>query len=190
MERRYPIYFVALSLLPLLATSCQQPASDPGAANIDLVRQLFAAIDASDLALLREFAADDYVGVTDSLDLDAIEEGIRNSYTAFPDYMHQIDEMIAEGDRVAIRVTYRGTHQGEFEGIAPTGSAVTYTGVFLHHSGWQDSTELDAGRQPRVDDPAWNDAGARAGQRLSMQRLASSRLQPKRRVVGRPSVVA
>jgi predicted SnoaL-like aldol condensation-catalyzing enzyme len=41
--------------------------------------------------------------------------------TAFPDVRLNIDDMIAEGDRVAIRWTCRGTHKGDLNGIAPTG---------------------------------------------------------------------
>jgi len=133
MLRRCTILLASLALLCLSATSCEQPASGTGSVNEDLVRQLFAAIDANDFERLRELAADDfvlhYVGVPDSMDLDATEEIIRKFYTSFPDYTHQIDEMIAEGNRVAVRVTYRATHRGDFEGIAPTGNAVTYTGV-------------------------------------------------------------
>ena len=33
---------------------------------------------------------------------------------------HSIDDMIAENDHVVLRVTSRGTHRGEFQGIAPT----------------------------------------------------------------------
>ena len=36
-----------------------------------------------------------------------------------------IDDMVAEGNKVAIRVTFKGTHQGEFLGIAPTGKDVS-----------------------------------------------------------------
>ena len=44
---------------------------------------------------------------------------------AFPDIQITVEEMIAEGDRIAFRSTMRGTHQGEFQGIAFTGNTVT-----------------------------------------------------------------
>ncbi len=39
---------------------------------------------------------------------------------AFPDINLTFEDMIAEGDRVAFRMTLRGTHEGAFQGIAPT----------------------------------------------------------------------
>jgi predicted ester cyclase len=45
--------------------------------------------------------------------------------TAFPDAHVTLEDILAEGDRVAYRLTIRGTHQGEFQGIAPTGKQVT-----------------------------------------------------------------
>jgi steroid delta-isomerase-like uncharacterized protein len=50
-------------------------------------------------------------------------------HTAFPDGHVTIDQMIAEGDTVATRLTFRGTHTGQFQGIAPTGRAVTIPGI-------------------------------------------------------------
>jgi steroid delta-isomerase-like uncharacterized protein len=44
--------------------------------------------------------------------------------TAFPDLHFTIEELVAEGDTVAARVTLSGTHQGPFIGIAPTGRSV------------------------------------------------------------------
>jgi predicted ester cyclase len=46
-------------------------------------------------------------------------------HAAFPDGHLTIDQMIAEGDTVATRLTFHGTHTGEFQGIAPTGKKVT-----------------------------------------------------------------
>jgi hypothetical protein len=40
-----------------------------------------------------------------------------------------IDEMIAEGDRVMVRWTHRGTHQGEMRGLPPTHKQVTVSGI-------------------------------------------------------------
>jgi predicted ester cyclase len=51
------------------------------------------------------------------------------AYTsAFPDLQLITEDMVAEGDRVAIRNTWHGTHHGVFQGIAPTGKRVTFTG--------------------------------------------------------------
>jgi len=46
-------------------------------------------------------------------------------HAAFPDGHLTIDQMIAEGDFVATRSTFTGTHTGEFQGIPPTGKTVT-----------------------------------------------------------------
>ncbi len=55
-----------------------------------------------------------------------------NTYrTAFPDGHTTIENLIAEGDEVAYRWTFRGTHQGELMGITPTGKEVTITGITI-----------------------------------------------------------
>jgi predicted ester cyclase len=52
--------------------------------------------------------------------------------SAFPDWHATIDELIAEGDQVASRWTGRGTHQGEFQGMSPTGRLVTLPGMVFY----------------------------------------------------------
>jgi steroid delta-isomerase-like uncharacterized protein len=49
--------------------------------------------------------------------------------TAFPDHQVTVEDMIAEGDKVVARVTVRGTHQGAFLGIPPTGKHWTFTAI-------------------------------------------------------------
>lgn len=44
---------------------------------------------------------------------------------AFPDLTATLEDLLAEGDRVAYRLTIRGTHQAAFQGILPTGRRVT-----------------------------------------------------------------
>ena len=45
--------------------------------------------------------------------------------SAFPDSYVTIDDMIAEGDRVATKKTFKGTHTGALNGIPPTGNHVS-----------------------------------------------------------------
>ena len=55
------------------------------------------------------------------------------AYTsAFPDLQTTTEDLFAEGDRVAIRNIWRGTHQGTFQGIPPTGKHVTFTSIDIY----------------------------------------------------------
>jgi steroid delta-isomerase-like uncharacterized protein len=49
--------------------------------------------------------------------------------TAFPDLHVTVEQMMAEEAFVAARITWQGTHQGEFMGISPTGKRVQVTGI-------------------------------------------------------------
>lgn len=46
---------------------------------------------------------------------------------AFPDFRITIEDLVAEGDKVATRLTFRGTHKGEFQGIPATNRPVTFS---------------------------------------------------------------
>jgi steroid delta-isomerase-like uncharacterized protein len=50
---------------------------------------------------------------------------------AFPDLRVEINDLIAEGDKVVARNTVTGTHRGEFMGIPPTGRRVAYDEIFV-----------------------------------------------------------
>lgn len=124
-----------LTTVVLIAAACQAPSSDVTTSNKAVVREFFAALDVQDYTALTELMADDHVihgadGV-DRIGRDAAFELIRSFYRSFPDYTHDVVVMIAEGDRVATIVDYRGTHQGEFQGVAPTGRQVNYAGAFM-----------------------------------------------------------
>jgi steroid delta-isomerase-like uncharacterized protein len=50
---------------------------------------------------------------------------------AFPDLHVTVEDLIAEGDKVVIRNTVTGTHQGEYMGRPPTGRSITYNEIFI-----------------------------------------------------------
>ena len=52
-------------------------------------------------------------------------------YDTFPDNHLTLDDMVAEGDKVAYRWTLTGTHKGEFEGIPPTNKKVTVWAISI-----------------------------------------------------------
>jgi steroid delta-isomerase-like uncharacterized protein len=50
-------------------------------------------------------------------------------HDAFRDLSVTLNDVIAEGERVAVRVTWRGTHTGRYCGIGPTGERFEFTGI-------------------------------------------------------------
>ena len=51
---------------------------------------------------------------------------------ALPDARYEVDDLIAEGDRVVVRWRLLGTHQGAFQGIAATGRPITLKGIAIY----------------------------------------------------------
>jgi steroid delta-isomerase-like uncharacterized protein len=56
--------------------------------------------------------------------METFKETFAEAREAFPDLSVAVEGLMAEEDRVAVRVVTRGTHRGEFQGIAPTGKRV------------------------------------------------------------------
>ena len=71
--------------------------------------------------------AGEYLG-----DVEAAARAMLAIYTAFPDSHYTIEDLVAEGDRVVVRWTSRGTHRGPFRGVAPTGRRVGVTGISIY----------------------------------------------------------
>lgn len=62
-------------------------------------------------------------------DLEGYKQTVTMFFAAFADIQASSEDMVAEGDKVAVRWTWRCTHKGEYMGIAPTGKQVTLTGI-------------------------------------------------------------
>ncbi len=61
-----------------------------------------------------------------------LKEHIRQFEAAFPEYQLVPEQFVGEGDTVAVRATFHGTHRGEFAGIPPTGRTAS-TPVMLFY---------------------------------------------------------
>lgn len=59
-------------------------------------------------------------------------QGYSRNVTAFPDYIVQVEEMIAEDDRVVVVWRYRGTHRGNYDGLPPTGKVVSGRAISIY----------------------------------------------------------
>jgi len=98
-------------------------------------RALKEVVNKGNLDLIDELVSPDFVDHTPFPGLPPGREGIRQTIgmlrEAFPDLQITIEDLIAEGDKVVSRQTLRGTHQGEFMGIPPTGKQVTWTGILI-----------------------------------------------------------
>lgn len=66
---------------------------------------------------------------TPPMDLATFRRATSVMFAAIPDLRHTVEDLIAEGSKVAGRVSIRGTHQGELMGISPTGRQIEVSGV-------------------------------------------------------------
>jgi len=134
-----PILVISLVLLLCFAFGCQNKAEKAELEKVkaqktteeqnkQLVRDFFAAIDRQDFPKLKELLADDFAlsdpGSPVSLNAENLFSGIKDHYTAFPDWHHVIEDVIGEGDKVAVRLIQYGTHKAEYMGIPATGNQV------------------------------------------------------------------
>lgn len=82
-----------------------------------------------------EYVSSSYVGHFPGLPpvqgIPAFQQFIGMWLQAFPDAHVTIEDAIADGDKVAVRTTFCGTHQGELMGVPPTGRQVTVTSLNL-----------------------------------------------------------
>jgi steroid delta-isomerase-like uncharacterized protein len=107
------------------------------------VRLIAEVWNASELEVAEELVHPDYVVPGVGQGAEAVKRNVAAFREAFPDLSWTIDDVVCQGDRVAMRLTLRGTHLGTFRGIAPTGRSVTMQEMVFWrlvdgrlHTGW------------------------------------------------------
>ena len=98
--------------------------------NKALVRRFTDEVQSGgNIDLIDEICSPEFVNHSAPPEIPADCEGIKILTAmfrrAFPDSYFTVEDMIAEGDKVATRKTFHGTHEGEFMGIPPSGRAVS-----------------------------------------------------------------
>jgi steroid delta-isomerase-like uncharacterized protein len=102
--------------------------------NKAIVRKMFEAINKHDLASLDKLMASDFVlhmHTQQTHGWNVNRRVVEDEIKAFPDFYVAIEDIIAEGDKVCVRLQETGTHRGEYHGLAPTGNKLSYTVVAI-----------------------------------------------------------
>lgn len=104
--------------------------------NKAIVHRLFDIWNTCDLDAIEEFYAADFVADYRPYaplrnGLDAIKGMVERAHAAFPDYHEELEEMIAEGDKVVVRLTFTGTQRGQWGPLPPTGKTVRFEEIVI-----------------------------------------------------------
>lgn len=119
--------------------------------NKALIRRYWEENNKHNVDILDELMTTDYVQHDTTGDMNLQDVKAHNAMTiaAIPDVTATIEDIIAEGDRVAVRMTMRGTQKGEFRGIPPTGKTAVMTEMSIYRisegkiaEGWDLSDRL------------------------------------------------
>jgi steroid delta-isomerase-like uncharacterized protein len=104
--------------------------------NKTIARNFLDGFNGSDLSSVEEWVAPNFTNIDPGTPpLPAGPEGyrllIKGYRTAFPDLQMTVDDMVAEGDRVAVRWTAHGNNTGPLMNMPASGKAATVTGISI-----------------------------------------------------------
>ena len=94
----------------------------------EVMRSAYERVDAGDLAGFGDLLADDFVEHEETPGLAPTKEGAIAFFEmlrgAFPDMKMSVDDVLADDAKAVARVTFTGTHRGDFMGLPPSGTPV------------------------------------------------------------------
>lgn len=106
--------------------------------NKAIVHHFFEEMDQGNLSLIAdELWTPDFAihfpGMPGPMNRETFQQFTSGFYAAFPGLRHTIEDTVAEGDRVVVRMTIKGVHQGDFQDLPPTGKAINISAINLFH---------------------------------------------------------
>jgi len=118
-----------LLVVAMLAGACSPNPAEALETNKTVVRRVHDELwSQGDFAAIGDLISAEFVGHApvgpDWLGLEQVRERIEAHRTTFPDWHEQVEDLVAEGDLVAVRFTSTGTDRGGFLGHPPTGRHV------------------------------------------------------------------
>ena len=127
-------FFIALITTIVIVTGLSAGTSERKVMNNrDVVRRIYEeAINTGRLELLDQLISDAYEVPDGAQGKVAFRTNVAELRAGFPDIRFTIEDVIAEGDRVAVRWSWIATHRGTFRHIAPTGKRVTNSGIAIY----------------------------------------------------------
>jgi predicted ester cyclase len=101
--------------------------------NKAVVRRLYETVfNTGNFNLLKELISEEFTGANGQKGSAQLEEQIKALRNGFPDIKWTIEELVAEGDKVVARSSWKGTHTGPFRTYAITRKAITNTAMALY----------------------------------------------------------
>ena len=103
-------------------------------ANKNAVEKTFEVMARHDFDALDDVMDEDVTFSDPLMEIEGLEDYkdlMRGRHAALPDTDHTFHKMVAEDDGVVVYFSYRGTHEGEYQGIEPTGNVVEGTAVMI-----------------------------------------------------------
>ncbi len=107
--------------------------------NKAIVRRWIEELDKHNFEIMDEVVSPDvkFHMPGNTMTFEPYKQFVHGVYESLPDLHHDIQDLIAEGDRVVMRAVDSGTQKGEFMGVAPTGNKVKISaiGIFCFKEG-------------------------------------------------------
>jgi steroid delta-isomerase-like uncharacterized protein len=98
-----------------------------------MLKRIFSELNKGNFNVIDELFAEDFVDRYPAPGATPTKEGFKQflagTYKSFPDWRWSLEDILAEGDKVAYRFTMHGTDKGGYIGLPPTGKKVSLTGI-------------------------------------------------------------
>ena len=101
--------------------------------NIEFVRKCLLEMDKQNFDFHRDKYTDDFVmhmsGTPKPIGANMVFKGMQYWYKDYPDYTHTIEDILAMGNKVVVRLKCKGTYKGKYYGNPPSGTPIEHNAV-------------------------------------------------------------